>query len=732
MHKFYTKKQSGVENVNKVLTRELLDLKFKVMIQKIDKLYFICNMLFGSLKAREIKALEKIKEQYFKKRKKLIELGKYEKYKEVEDMIIKEIAKVELNIDQYIYNTVQSYEEIIKNNMNIIYQSENYQSFSNLEQEIQHVETLKQLFKLYIPYISKNEIKRLYNDISILKFNVLWRRQVEDLIFNKSSDISYMINYSTLEEREQFKKYLQEKQDSLVILERESIENDEILSIPVEHIIKNPKLLERLIVIDISKNTSEYIGLLKAKIFNVHLCNIGNNPFPIKPYLREDTPGYGWYWNREFYRYYPDCEQKGRHSRYSSYGGLDVLGIRKRKEPEKMRTLNMNSANFSTLMAVLKNLAKDDNVNIVNCMQLYERFGFECNPITVNDGQYIVKLIYQICRDEENTKKIKEENRNENKQALDKYRTEVIECTAKQPTVAEQRNDYEKRIKTSYAIVRLDALNCTFDKVNRESEKYEFRYICNKRPIEKTKIVKRRFFEKPTVFRKKDIIQEIRDKAKQTGYLIKDFDILCTLYDDLINSSKDTIKQLGDCEFKIWQIKNKIEEYTNNKEELKKLFEKNGNYTLKEAQKFLHYLNNLYNALGFVHNLWQTVSLEQMSINCDEIYLVPFPNRTTREQVPTRHVFGKGWEYEDRDVYRSSIARIVEQYKKDWEQMKLDIKKYNQYVEGHHKPSFDICINLDNLSDLPIDYEKARLLSQRELDIILEREKKEREEGNEK
>ena len=31
---------------NKVLTKELLDIKAKIMIQKIDKLYLICNMLF--------------------------------------------------------------------------------------------------------------------------------------------------------------------------------------------------------------------------------------------------------------------------------------------------------------------------------------------------------------------------------------------------------------------------------------------------------------------------------------------------------------------------------------------------------------------------------------------------------------------------------------------------------------------------------------------------------------
>ena len=133
--------------MNKPITKELLELKAKVMIQKIDKLYLICNMLFSNSEAREVKSLEVIKEQYSQMYNKLIETRQYEKYKEVEDIIIKKIAKVELNIDQYIYNTVQSYEEIIKSNMDIIYQAENYQSFSNLEQEIQHIETLKQILK---------------------------------------------------------------------------------------------------------------------------------------------------------------------------------------------------------------------------------------------------------------------------------------------------------------------------------------------------------------------------------------------------------------------------------------------------------------------------------------------------------------------------------------------------------------------------------------------------------
>ena len=88
--------------MNKPITKELLELKAKVMIQKIDKLYLICNMLFGNSENREVKSLKIIKEQYLQRYSRLIKRGQYENYKDVEDVIFKEISKIELNIDQYI------------------------------------------------------------------------------------------------------------------------------------------------------------------------------------------------------------------------------------------------------------------------------------------------------------------------------------------------------------------------------------------------------------------------------------------------------------------------------------------------------------------------------------------------------------------------------------------------------------------------------------------------------
>lgn len=43
------------------------------------------------------------------------------------------------------------------------------------------------------------------------------------------------------------------------------------------------------------------------------------------------------------------------------------------------------------------------------------------------------------------------------------------------------------------------------------------------------------------------------------------------------------------------------------------------------------------------------------------------------------------------------------------------------------KPHFEICLNLNDISDLPIDYEKVKLLTKEELQNVIDIE-----EGNEK
>lgn len=678
-------------NSNKVLTRELLDLKVKVMIQKIDKLYLICNMLFTNSEAREVKSLEVIKEQYFQMYNKLIETGQYEKYKEVEDIIIKEIAKVELNIDQYIYNTVQSYGEIIKSNMDIIYKSENYQSFSNLEQEIQHIETLKRVLKLYSPYISKNEIERLYNDISILKFNVLWRSQVEHLIYGSIQKSSTLMQYDSQEERKYFIEQLEEKMKSLTILEVEFIENDEILRVEPATILKDNNLLERLIIIDMKKKPYNYINLVKAKVFNAHLCNIANNPFEQEVYLTEEELHRLGYWK---------------------------YGMFKFRKEEKV-TLKANKVNYSLLRAILKGVITDENISIIECENLYKKFGFKCRPIITNDGQKCVEIIYNRVKGSKEYEK----------------------------TIEESKKGKEGR----YCKIDFEGLIYDFDddligQIIDNVHEYEnnIRDLLDQRKVKtNSKIKKRKFYAKKQEIPNEEENQQTRkEKVKEEGIITKDIDIIVLLIQDIITNNRSRIGELKEKieekskkeeEFWTWSEKYEIERYEekikseeNRIKELECLKNKNGQFTLEETKNLLLIINSVYRELNIRYNVWNLLPLENMnSDNSNKVYLAPIPEESGTKQVEVSHSFLYGSKYEDRYYHKSDLQPLWKKYQGEFKDLNIDVKKYSRYYGS--TPRFEICVNLDDISELPIDYEKVKILTKEELQEIIERE-----EGNER
>lgn len=190
---------------------EILALKAKVMLQRIDKLCNIYIIILQKSDCKEINSLEIIKKQYLRMYNELIEKGEYEKYKEIEDIVIKKISKIELKLDEYIYNTIQNYKEIITNNMQRIRKSQNYENFQNMGEELNNVEILKELLKLYSPYISKSEEKKIQYEIGQLKFDVLFRKQVEELIYQNGSISDNLTQYSSEAEKEIFKKLLEKK-----------------------------------------------------------------------------------------------------------------------------------------------------------------------------------------------------------------------------------------------------------------------------------------------------------------------------------------------------------------------------------------------------------------------------------------------------------------------------------------------------------------------------------------
>ena len=112
--------------------KKLLDIKAKIMLQRIEKLCDLFKMLFLEGSCLGISSLELIKSKYVQMYNQIIEKEQYEKYKEVEDIIIKEISKIELKLDEYILNSVQHSSEIIKANADKVRNTQNYKNYQNL------------------------------------------------------------------------------------------------------------------------------------------------------------------------------------------------------------------------------------------------------------------------------------------------------------------------------------------------------------------------------------------------------------------------------------------------------------------------------------------------------------------------------------------------------------------------------------------------------------------------
>lgn len=644
---------------------ELLNIKAKVMIQKIDKLCLICNILFCNSESREVKSLEIIKEQYLQSCNKLIETGQYKKYKEVENIIIKEIAKVELGIDKYIS---ENYEEIIKNNSKNIYQSSNYQNFTNIEQEIKHIETLKQALKLYSPYINEKEIKRMYNDIIGLKFNVLWRNQVQQLIYGNAQEKNVLTQYDSKEERKYFIEQLEKKIKSLTTSETATIKNDEILRVKPETILKDKNLLERLIIIDIKRNPYEYINLVKAKIFNAHLCNIANNPFFKK------------------------------------------------------------EVNYSLLNAILKSIITDENISIIECENLYKKFGFECRPILINDGQKCVKMVYDIVKDSKEYKKIIGKNK--------------------------------KKKTGEYAKIDFSELIYEFDDNVHEEEKFEKDLLNGRKvninpKIEKTKLK----IKKRTVNKEEENLQNEKEKVKKAGIITKDADVIILLNQDLIakdNRILEKLKEekeleekkekknkkskeeelLGEVKFvggrfcvepkrDIGDIKRDIERYEENikiKEnrikDLEKMKKKNGRLTLEETKKLLVTIKSVYEESDIRYNPWNLLPLEDMLYQSNKVNTVEYPEKSEKNiWIAGYNLYGPI--YRETTDYTRNLKALREKYQKEFKYLGIEVKEYCE-----NRDKFDIYVSLDDISDLPIDYKKVKFLTKKQLKRILEIEER--------
>lgn len=635
--------------------KEIIALKAKVMIKKINKLHDLYKMISKKECDEESKNLEIIKKQYLQMYNELIEKEAYEKYKIIEDVIIYNIAKIEIKLDEYIYNTIQNYQEIIRDRIQKIKISSNYQECKNMDKSLNDVKILGELLKLYSPYIDKNEEKKIQYEISQLKFDVLYRNQIEDLIYQNKNTTNYLKQYNNEIEKEIFKKLLKEKFASI------KFETDIFYGNSIEQILSDSRLLEKLIIIDIKSNPYDYINLLKAKIFNPHLCNIGNNPFEIEEYMtgkQLEEIGYGYMFSRQ-------------------------------------DSLKTNKVNYSLLVAILRNIITDENVSLIECEKLYKKFGFECNPIVINESQIYIKMIFDEVKGSTEFEKLLQEHQ-------------------------EDRKKDKKSQEGKYCKIDFAGLVYKFDRQKNREEDL-LKQILDKKETESMTPIARNS-------KKEKQLQKIKEK----GIITTDIDIIILLTKNIIDEYNKKIQELKQTstnrEFSSWYYglntetyEMEIKEAENNLKWLKELSNKREHLELEEIKSLLFFINDIYEKLGIDYNPREVLPLENTGMeNSGQVRFAPIPEKSGIYTATLGHSFSDGFIHEKRVYYRTDLRPLWKKYKKEFTELHIDVKKYSKYYES--EPCFEICVNLGDISDLPIDYKKVKQVTKEEMEEIIERE----------
>ena len=352
------------------LTREAIEVKHQVLQNRINETYNKLKDISTFVQCEsEIKSIELIKEQYEKMYQAILENEEYDKYREVEDFIISKLAQIEKALDKIIYRTSKRFDEVLQNHIKTSRESDEYKKFYKLDKELEKIKLLKTLLKYCSIYFTKAQESRLNTEISTFKFELLIRRQIEQMVYQNGTvhdgnGLSRLMLFDNHAEQEFFCR----------LLEPMLNKDDNVLKgYTLSQIMRKNRLLNHLIfqkvAEDINQNPERYMGLLEAPIFNPHYCNIANDPF------REEIP-------------YLEMKNRPIESKI-------MLVEESMRNPLKWDFYTRKKANLSLLKAVLEGLISDNNTTIIECVNVYKRFGFECRPIVISEGQEIVKRVYE-------------------------------------------------------------------------------------------------------------------------------------------------------------------------------------------------------------------------------------------------------------------------------------------------------------------------------------------------
>lgn len=587
-------------------TKELISIRFARLEKRINKLYLACEALHqisASRKTGFIK-LKQLKESLYKEYDNIIKTAKYDEYPKLENDIISELAQIECNVEEYVYDTRKYAEEIIVRKIKKIYNSSNYKDFQNIDTEIKNVEAIEELLNYYSSYLEKDLKIELKKHVLSLKFNVYYRKQVELIIFgNEKNECVFVEDNLSKQEKEWFEFLLKQKIKNLKNRYSNPQNNnnklDILFEVPINQILYDRVLLERLIITDMRYNAYDYINLLKAKIFNAHLCNIANNPFEPEVYITEE-----------------ECKSLGLDNSY-------------------IKDFKANKVNYSILVAVLKSIITDENVSFIECETLYRRFGFRCSPIMFDRGQELIKRIYDQV----------------------KWSREYFDLA----------NSVIKKIKIKpeeqYCRIELQPLLYYFDDEYKDKDISVANIIVKAIELTKNKIEGR-----------KSEIQEIKnnnDFEKGPSYIHDHFRFILERYNRNLNIEKNALKWLRSIE----KNHNKLD--------------------LKKSKDMLSEINNIYSRNSHCHKERRILPLEDMSIDSchDEVYFISPPHLTLLD-------------------YRSLLMPLWRKYQKDFKDLGINVIKCDYHSKYSY--SFLIYVNLNDISNLPIDYKKVQQLTNNE------------------
>lgn len=353
-----------------ILNKESIELKYSALCKRINETYNKLKDISCFVDcSNEINSIKIIKQQYEKMYKAVWAREEYDKYQEIENTIIQQIAKIESKVDKYIYSISKRFDGILDEWFRAIRETENYKNFNNLDKELEKVKQLKGILEYCKIYFSRAQENQINTKISTFKFELLIRRQIEQMVYQNGTvhdgnGFSRLMNYDDLAEYQCFYK----------LFEPMINKRDKILEghHPVE-IMRNNRLLNHMLFGIVTKeirvNPEKYIGLLEASVFNPHMCNIADDPF------KEEIP-------------YLEIKERPLAER--------ILGVKDyQRNPLKWNFYTRKKANLSLLKAVLADAISDYNTTIMECDNIYKRFGFECRPIVISEGQELIWRVYQ-------------------------------------------------------------------------------------------------------------------------------------------------------------------------------------------------------------------------------------------------------------------------------------------------------------------------------------------------